>query len=201
MWTNRGMRGDGRAGCRGAFCGIARGTGILLVGIVAAAGGCGTPAAPAAAVRLDLVDHDGLLEAVARQRGRVVVLDCWSTSCPPCVKEFPRLVDLAGRYGDDVVCLSLSFDYEGIGSPEDVVPRVRTFLEAVGAGRVVNLLGREEADSLAKKLDIVSVPVVYVYGPDGGLVRRFDEDDAAKRLGRPFNYDDVEAAVRGAIGR
>jgi hypothetical protein len=82
-----------------------------------------------------------------------------------------------------------------------VVPRVRTFLEAVGAGRVVNLLGREEADSLAKKLDIVSVPVVYVYGRDGGLVQRFDEDDAAKRLGRPFTYDDVEAVVRGAISR
>jgi thiol-disulfide isomerase/thioredoxin len=161
--------------------------------------GCGTAAAPP--VSLALVDQAGLDAEIARHRGKVVVLDCWSTSCPPCVKEFPRLVDLAGRYGDDVVCLSLSFDYEGIGSPEDAVPRVRTFLEAVGAGRVVNLLGREEADSLAKKLDIVSVPVVYVYGPDGGLVRRFDEDDAAKRLGRPFNYDDVEAAVRGAIGR
>jgi thiol-disulfide isomerase/thioredoxin len=161
--------------------------------------GCGTAAAPP--VSLALVDHAGLEAEIARHRGKVVVLDCWSTSCPPCVKEFPRLVALAGKYRDDVVCLSLSFDYEGIGSPEDVVPRVRTFLEAVGAGRVVNLLGREEADSLAKRLDIVSVPVVYVYGRDGGLVQRFDEDDAAKRLGRPFTYDDVEAAVRGAIGR
>lgn len=161
--------------------------------------GCGTAAAPP--VTLALVDHAGLEAEIGRHRGKVVVLDCWSTSCPPCVKEFPRLVALAGKYGDDVVCLSLSFDYEGIGSPEDVMPRVRTFLEAVGAGRVVNLLGREEADSLAKNLDIVSVPVVDVYGRDGGLVQRFDEDDARKRLGRPFTYDDVEAAVRGAIDR
>lgn len=165
----------------------------------ASGSGCGTAAAPP--VSLALVDHAGLEAEIARHRGKVVVLDCWSTSCPPCVKEFPRLVALAEAYGDRVVCLSLSFDYEGIGSPEDVVPRVRTFLEAVGAGRVVNLLGREESDVLSKKLDIVSVPVVDVYGPDGGLVQRFDEDAAAKRLGRPFTYDDVEAAVRNAIGR
>ena len=28
-----------------------------------------------------------------------------------------------------------------------------------------------------------SVPAVYVWGPDGALARRFDEDDAARRLG------------------
>lgn len=173
---------------------------LAIMAFFAASGsGCGPAAAPA--VSLALVDHAGLEAEIAKHRGKVVVLDCWSTSCPPCVKEFPRLVALADTHADSVVCLSLSLDYEGIGSPEDVVPRVRTFLEAVGAGRVVNLLGREEADSLSTKLDIVSVPVVDVYGPDGALVQRFDEDAAAKRLGRPFTYDDVEAAVRGAIGR
>jgi thiol-disulfide isomerase/thioredoxin len=166
--------------------------------VAAAAGWRAAPAAePPVAVAA--VDHAGLMREVARHRGKVVVLDCWSTSCPPCVKEFPRLVDLAGRYGDDVVCLSLSFDYEGIGAVEEVVPRVRAFLEEVGAGRIGNLLSREDADSLSRKLDLTSVPAVYVWRADGTLARRFDEDDAVRRLGRPFTYDDVESLVRSLL--
>jgi len=163
-----------------------------------AVAGCGG-GSPPPAVTLRLVDHAGLVAQIAAHRGRVVVVDCWSTSCPPCVAGFPRLVALAERFPADVACLSLSFDYEGIGAPADVVPKVRGFLEAVGAGRVVNLLGSEESDALAAKLDVVAVPAVFVYGRDGRLLGRFD-DDAAKRLGRPFTYDDVEALVRVALG-
>lgn len=161
--------------------------------------GCGTEeAAPAVGIRL--VDHGGLAAEIAAHHGKVVVLDCWSTSCPPCVREFPRLVALAGKFPDDVTCMSLSFDYEGIGAPEDAIPKVRTFLEAVGAGRVVNLLGTEESDTLAAKLHLVGVPAVFVYGRDGRLLEMFDDDGAKQRLGRPFTYDDVESAVRIGLG-
>ncbi|MCX7403612.1 MAG: TlpA disulfide reductase family protein [Planctomycetia bacterium] len=147
------------------------------------------------AVALELVDYDGLMARVALQRGKIVVLDCWSTACPPCVKEFPQLVARQKKWGDAVVCLSLSFDYEGVGTPEDVVPRVQGFLESVKATHIINLLTRIDADTLYGQLDLVSVPAVYVWGPDGTLAQRFDEDDAAKRLGRSFTYDDVEAVV------
>ncbi len=165
--------------------------------------GAGCAAAPTspARVRVSLVDHAGLEAEIARHRGKVVVLDCWSTSCPPCVREFPRLVALQERHGDDVACLSLSFDYEGIGAPEDVRQRVETFLTEVGAGRVVNLLGSEDCEAMYQKLGLFSVPAVYVYRPNGSLLQRFDDDDATKRLGRPFTYDDVEEAVRAALGR
>lgn len=139
------------------------------------------------------------MAAIAARRGRVVVLDCWSTSCPPCVKEFPGLVALAEKYRDQVACLSLSFDYEGIGTPEELLPPVRSFLEKAGAGRIGNMLTKEDADSLYKKLDLVSIPAVFVWKPDGTLARRFDDDDAARRLGRPFTYADVEAEVRSLL--
>ena len=161
--------------------------------------GCGTDEVPRA-VALSLVDHAGLAAEIAAHRGKVVVLDCWSTSCPPCVREFPRLVALAARFPDEVVCISLSFDYEGIGAAEDAMPKVRTFLEAVGAGRVVNLLGSEESDVLAMKLELVGVPAVFVYGRDGRLLEKFDDDGAKRRLGRPFTYDDVEATVHSGLG-
>jgi len=186
---------------------------ITLCGILAMlVNGCaekppGPPARPAAAVRpapphVDLVDHAALLERVAAHRGKVVVLDCWSTSCPPCIKEFPGLVALARSHPDDVVCLSLAFDYEGIGAVEDVLPPVRDFLATVDDGRLANLhhlLGHEDADVMYRKLELDSVPAVFVWKADGTLARRFDDDDAARRLGRAFTYADVEQDVEQAV--
>lgn len=163
----------------------------------------GTLAAPAADAPVDvaLVDHDGLMAAVAARRGKIVVLDCWSTSCPPCIKEFPGLVALAKKYPADVDCLSLAFDYEGIGKPEDALPPIREFLQSIGAGPVGNMLAREDADTMYRKLDLDSVPAVYVWKADGTLARRFDDDDAARRLRRPFTYADVEETVRELLPR
>lgn len=147
------------------------------------------------AVTVRLVDHDGLMAEVQRHRGKVVVLDCWSTSCPPCVEEFPRLVSLAANHGDAVVCLSLAVEYDGIGKPDDFISPVQGFLEKVGAGGVVNFVASEEADAVYRKLDLESVPAVYIWKPDGSLAIRFDDDMAARELGRPFTYADVEATV------
>ena len=41
-------------------------------------------------------------------------------ACDPCVKEFYRLVELQKKHGrDKLACISLSFDFEGTGKPED----------------------------------------------------------------------------------
>lgn len=164
--------------------------------------GCGTassppapPAAAAPAVSLGLVDHDGLMAEVGKHRGKVVVLDCWSTSCPPCVKEFPGLVALAAKHGEAVACLSLAVEYDGIGTPEDVMPPVKVFLEKVGAGSIKNFVGSEEADVLYRKLDLASVPAVSIWNRDGSLAIRYDDDMASRTLGRPFSYADIEATV------
>jgi thiol-disulfide isomerase/thioredoxin len=148
-----------------------------------------------------LVDLAGLEAEIASHAGKVVIVDCWSTSCPPCVQEFPRLVALKKTHGERIACISFSLDYEGIDAPEELLPPVEAFLDKVGAGGIVNLLCTEEADAVYRKLDLVSVPAVSVYGPDGKLVQRFDEDDAAKRLKRPFTYDDVEGVVGRLLGK
>ena len=202
-------------GIPAAFTGSAAACLVVLAILVS---GCGGPAAdggsapgssattaitvaqqPAPPVELRLVDYNGLMKEVASHLGKVVVLDCWSTSCPPCVREFPGLVALAERHGDRVACLSLAFDYDGIGSPEDLVEPVRAFLETMGAGRVTNLLSREEAYSLYRKLDLTSVPAVFLWKPDGERAIRYDDEMAARDFGRAFTYDDVEKTVAALL--
>lgn len=151
------------------------------------------------AVTVVAVDHAGAMAEVARHRGKVVVLDCWSTSCPPCVREFPGLVRLADAHPDDVACLSLALDYDGIGTPEEVVAPVQDFLERMDAGRVVNMIATEEADAMYRHLDLGGVPAVFIWRQDGTLAVRYDDEHAATKLGRPFTYADVEATVTSLL--
>src|ERR1700730_13940482 len=61
----------------------------------------GTPAGQNHAVGLKIRDYAGLQQLIAEKRGKVVVVDAWSTSCPPCVKSFPDLVALYQKIGPE----------------------------------------------------------------------------------------------------
>ncbi len=150
--------------------------------------------APTADVRLSIVSYEGILEQVARHRGKVVVMDAWSTSCPPCLKEFHNLVELHKKYGPDkVACISLSFDYEGIGTPEDQQGKVLDFLRGQGA-TFDNLMSNEESDVLYKKFKLAAIPAVFVFDRQGELRKRFD-NERAKSKTEAFSYEQVGALV------
>jgi thiol-disulfide isomerase/thioredoxin len=141
-----------------------------------------------------ILTYDEIQQLIASHKGKVVVMDCWSTSCEPCVREFPHLVELHKQYGPDkVACISLSFDYEGLGKPEDVVPVVQEFLTKQGAA-FDNVLCQEDSETLYKKMNLASVPAVYVYRPDGQLANRFDNENAAKPEDA-FSYEQVGKLV------
>ena len=80
------------------------------------------------------------------------------------------------------------------------MPRVEGFLQQVGAGNIVNLVAREDADALYQKMDLVGVPAVFVWKPNGERAIRYDDDFAALELGRPFTYEDVEQTVAALLG-
>ena len=52
---------------------------------------------------------------VAMSSGKIVVVDIWSTSCLPCITEFPHLVEMQKTHGDKVVCISL----RNMGTPQN----------------------------------------------------------------------------------
>ena len=150
--------------------------------------------APAESVTLQVFDYNGIEELIASKRGKVVVMDAWSTSCPPCLKEFPNLVAMQKKLGRDrLACISLSFDYEGIGKPADVRPKVLKFLESQQA-TLDNVLCSEESDVLYRRLKLTSVPAVFVYDRAGKLVKRFDNEDASTEADA-FSYEQVESLV------
>jgi len=58
-----------------------------------------------------LTDLSGKKWTLSELKGKVVVLNFWFTSCPPCIQEMPDLNKLTKAYkADDVVFLALTFN-------------------------------------------------------------------------------------------
>lgn len=130
----------------------------------------------AATVQVRLQDWSGFAEWLAQQRGKIVVVDVWSTSCEPCVREFPQLVALQARYPDQVLAVGLNCDYVGIKKkpPESYRSKVEKLLTELKAERLVNVLCTTPSDDVFSALDIQSIPAVFIYDPQGQLVHKFD---------------------------
>ncbi|TWT30814.1 Thiol-disulfide oxidoreductase ResA [Blastopirellula retiformator] len=153
-------------------------------------------AAPPKEVTVRVLDYEGIRMLVESQRGKVVVVDYWATDCPPCLKEFPGLVDLDRQYADQgVVCVSVSLDYIGLPNKPaaDYIPQVKPFLEKFGA-TFDNVLAGDDVDTMLEKLKLGSPPAVYVYAQDGTLAKRFDNSSVSSEEDA-FTYADVESLV------
>lgn len=126
-------------------------------------------------VILSAGNWDELQASLSKYRGKVVVVDLWSTSCDPCLKEFPGLIALQQTHGDKIVCISFNCDYIGARTKpvEYYQPQVSEFLVSQKA-RIVNLISSQPADELFEKLELDSIPAVFVYDRMGKLSQRFD---------------------------
>lgn len=142
------------------------------------------------AVKLTAGTWKDIESLVAKNRGRIVVVDVWSTSCAPCMEEFPGLVKLHQEHGKDVVCISFNVDYVGIpNKPADFYrPRVEKFLNKQQAS-FTNLLCTQESDAFFAARELSSIPAVYVYGRDGKLAKRFDESLLEDGRELAFTYE------------
>jgi cytochrome c biogenesis protein CcmG/thiol:disulfide interchange protein DsbE len=70
-------------------------------------GAASKPSAP----DFTLQDLAGNEVSLRQYRGKIVLLDFWATSCPPCRKSIPELVDVQEKYRDQgLIILGISTD-------------------------------------------------------------------------------------------
>ena len=95
-------------------------------------------------------------------KGRVVVVDCWATWCPPCRAEMPHLAKIAAGYQPlGVVFIGLTPEPAGDKAKiEQFIPTVDGFDWPVGyeAGLPIDQLG------------VPGFPTLIAFGPDGRAV-------------------------------
>lgn len=151
---------------------------LSLLLLVAGCQGAAGPAPQAPAVTARLASWDETQQLIASHKGKVVVLDAWSTWCSPCIAEFPGLVKLHEKYPGQVVCISLNCNYTGGAgaSPDADRVEIEAFLTKQRA-QFDNLISTEPDHELYAVLDAAAIPVVRVYGRSGRLSKQFDNDE------------------------
>jgi len=128
-------------------------------------------------------------EAVAAQKGRVVVLNLWATWCGPCREEFPALARLDREYSDQgVVVIGLTAD-----EPDAVESLVKPFVAEVGAE--FTILVKDHGD-----------PMAFLDGLNPKLSGAIPETIIYDREGNEFaiirgerTFDEFVDAVSGAL--
>ncbi len=115
------------------------------------------------------------IEKEIQDTKQITVVDFWSLSCQPCMKEFPGLVALANEFGDQIRCLSVNLDYVGRKRrpPQYFEQRAEAFLKSVHADRLTNILCETPANEVYQSTQIISLPSVLVYDQNGKRIKKF----------------------------
>ena len=154
-------------------------------------------------VALSVTSWDDVQQLAARHRGKVVVIDIWTTTCLTCVEEFPKFVELQQKYGKDkLACISVNCDYDGIEPkpPQWYRDDVLKFLQHNQATFENVMLDLSLLDFM-ELIGLNSTPAILIYGRDGKLARRFD-NDISTSADEGFTMQQVAAVIdRSLAGR
>ncbi len=108
---------------------------------------------------LELLDIDGKPVSLAALKGRTVLLDFWTTWCPPCQWDSPSIEKLSQKYGGkDLAIISIS-----VGEERAVVEK---FLKKHPRTYPVILSSENE---MPRPYDINVLPTYLIISPDGTL--------------------------------
>jgi len=119
----------------------------------------GLPAPPFATEDIDgrPVELEGL-------RGKIVLLEFWSTTCGPCYPEIPHLKQVVQELGDDGVVLGISLDRES--------KALRKILEQEAMSWPQLFDGLGFRGEIPKRYNINGIPSSYLIGSDGDIVAK-----------------------------
>lgn len=108
---------------------------------------------------------DGRTWRLSDQRGKVVILDFWATSCGPCMTLLPDLVEVHDHFSsrDDVIFVGVSLD-------RDRIEVNRFLLENWFADIQLHEEGRAFDNSVAVAFGITSIPSVVIVNKEGNVI-------------------------------
>jgi thiol-disulfide isomerase/thioredoxin len=135
----------------------------------------------AASPSLELLDW-GTIERRMKEFGeKIVVVDFWSTSCPPCMKEYPELLRLQKDFPELVQCVAVNLDYLGLEDkpPEKYLPKIEKFL-AQHQPAIPNWISTTPDAEVLKALESSSLPSILVLDAKQQRVAMITEEVAGE---------------------
>lgn len=124
---------------------------------------------------------------IKENRGKIIVVDIWSTYCAPCMKEFPRLLALQKQHGDKLLCVSFNINYAGLPNQtvETDLPYIHKFL-AKQEFQVTNIVSTETDEQVYAQLGIYAIPAIVVFDKTGQRIETAMEESAYEQTVNPL---------------
>ncbi len=104
-------------------------------------------------------------------RGRILLLNFWATWCPPCLREFPILLDIVARSEKEVALLAVSHDSRAT----DIPPYLDRFRRRHGAvlDSPETLIALDASRETSQNLfNVVLLPETFIIDRDGRIQRK-----------------------------
>ncbi len=112
-----------------------------------------------AAPAIKTIESQALLDMIANNKGKIVIVNFFATWCPPCREEIPELVRFYKKADKNkVVVLGLSID-------EDIAP-VSSFLQQLGVKYPVY----KSAMDIVGMYGVRGIPHNVIYAPSGKMI-------------------------------
>lgn len=146
---------------------------VLIPAVVALFVAVPAVAADKPAVELKEASVADLTSAVAAQKGKVVVIDCWFLACGPCVKKFPHVVGVHERLAaEGMVLMSLDILQDELTEKDNVV----AFLKKQNAAFPNFIFKDKQAtvDKWQETHDAEATPALVVFNRKGEWVKTPD---------------------------
>ena len=113
--------------------------------------------------------YDSTLNKIELQKmkGKIIVLDFWTTSCGVCYKKFPEFEKLAGQYKEfNNVC----FYAVNIITKRDSIEKVIKHTETLGYNFPFLFTKASDVKSIQKKTSVFSFPTIIIINNEGKIV-------------------------------
>ena len=114
-------------------------------------------------------------------KGKTVILNFWATWCPPCVKEFPVLLQIAAKHKDKVVFIALSSDID-----DDTIKKFLAAQKIKSSANVI--IARDAANIGGDLFQTFQLPETFVIDAAGRI--------RAKFTGADWQQSELEAHIQ-----
>jgi thiol-disulfide isomerase/thioredoxin len=106
-----------------------------------------------------------LNDIIKNREGRVLLINIWATWCVPCKEEFPDLIKISDKYGEQIELVGISIDY-----PDEIESKIVPFLNELQPNFINYVNGENDSERFINNLNPKwsgAIPATFFYDSEG----------------------------------
>lgn len=122
-----------------------------------------------------LIDTNGEIYTKQSTDGKFLIVNFWTTWCPPCIEEIPDLVDFYKKYKNQVQILGMNYE-----NTDDDDKKIK-FRKSLMINYPIFLMP-QQSKQFNSFTNIAYMPTTLIYDKSGKLIRTFVKKITLKQL-------------------